>query len=186
MGRRLALVAPFAASAQTNGVPSRIAAQINESNLTTLRGNTHPLARQQYDQGRVDPAMKMERITMAFQRTAAQKADLDALLAAQQNPASSSFHQWLTPAQFGERFGIAQTDLQKVTAWLQAHGLNVVETPDSRNFIVFEGTASQVESAFHLEMHNYATSDTKVLFKFRRAFRTCRFGSRCIRLSWAE
>ncbi len=160
-GGALALIAPFAASAQTNGVPSRIAAQFNESNLTTLRGNTHPLARQQYDQGRVDPAMKMERITMAFQQTAAQKADLDALLAAQQNPASSSFHQWLTPAQFGERFGVAQTDLQKVTAWLQAHGLNVVETPASRNLIVFEGAASQVESAFHLEMHNYATSDRK-------------------------
>jgi subtilase family serine protease len=157
----LALVAPFVASAQTNAVPSRIAAQINESNLTTLRGNTHPLARPQYDQGRVDPATKMERITMAFQRTAAQNADLDALLAAQQNPASPSFHQWLSSAQFGERFGIAQTDLQKVTAWLQARGLNVVETPDSKNFIVFEGTASQVESALHVEMHNYATSDTK-------------------------
>ena len=160
-GGALALISPFAASAQTNAVPARIAAQIRDSNLTTLRGNTHPLARPQYDQGRVDPAMKMERITMAFQPTAAQKADLDALLAAQQNPASPSFHQWLTPAQFGERFGIAQADLQKVTAWLQARGLNVVETPDSRNFIVFEGAASQVESALHVEMHNYATSDTK-------------------------
>ena len=157
----LALIAPLAASAQNNAVPARIASQINESNLTTLRGNTHPLARPQFDQGRVDPALKMERITMMFQRTAAQKADLDALLGAQQNPASASFHQWLTPAQFGERFGIAQTDLQKVTAWLEARGLNVVETPDSKTFVVFEGTAAQVESAFHTEMHTYATSDAK-------------------------
>jgi hypothetical protein len=157
----LALIAPLASFAQSNSVPERIAAQINESSLTTLRGNTHPLARPQFDQGRVDPALKMERITMMFQRTVAQKADLEALLAAQQNPASPSFHRWLTPAQFGERFGIAQTDLQKVTAWLQARGLNVVETPDSKNFIVFEGTAAQVESALHTEMHAYATSDTK-------------------------
>lgn len=157
----LGLIAPFAAHAQTNAVPSRVAAQINERNLTTLRGNTHPLARQQFDRGRVDPSLKMERITMTFQQTAAQKADLVALLADQQNPASPNFHQWLTPAQYGERFGVAQTDLQKVSGWLQARGLNVVETPESRNFIVFEGTATQVESAFHLEVHKYATSDAK-------------------------
>jgi hypothetical protein len=157
----LLLVAPLAVSAQSGAVQPRITAQISESRLMTLQGNMHPLARAQYDQGRVDPSLKVERITMLFQQTAAQKADLDALLAAQQNPTSPSFHQWLTPAQFGDRFGLAQTDLQKVTAWLQAHGLIVVETPESRNFIVFDGTAAQVESAFQVEMHNYATSDRK-------------------------
>ena len=157
----LVLVVPFAASAQTSTVPARLAAQMNEGILTHLSGNAHPLARPQYDQGRVDPSLKLERITMMFQPTAAQKADLDSLLAAQQNPASPSFHQWLTPAQFGARFGIAPADLQKVTAWLEARGLRVVETPDSKNFIVFEGTGAQVESALHVEMHNYATSDAK-------------------------
>ena len=157
----LALLVPFAASAQTSTIPARLAGQINESILTNLPGNTHPLARPQYDQGRMDPSLKMERITMMFQPTAAQKADLDLLLAALQNPTSPSFHQWLTPAQFGGRFGLAPADLQNVTAWLQARGLNVVESPDSKNFIVFEGTAAQVESAFHVEMHNYATSDAK-------------------------
>jgi len=157
----LVLAAPLAASAQSNGVQPRITAQISESRLMTLQGNTHPLARAQYDQGRVDPSLQVERITMLFQVTAAQKADLDALLAAQQNPTSPSFHQWLTPAQFGDRFGVATADLQKVTAWLQGHGLTVVETPESKNFIVFTGTAAQVESAFHVEMRNYATSDRK-------------------------
>ena len=127
----------------------------------TLQGNTHPLARAQYDQGRVDPSLKVERVAMLFQQTAAQKNDLAALLAAQQNPTSPSFHQWLTPAQYGDRFGIAQADLQKVISWLQAHGLIVVETPESKNFVVFEGTAAQVESALHVELHNYATSDRK-------------------------
>jgi hypothetical protein len=157
----LILVAPFAAFAQSIAIPARISAQINDSNLTTLRGNTHPLARPEYDQGRADASLRIERITMLFQLTATQKADLDALLAAQQNPTSPNFHQWLTPAQYGDRFGIVQADLQKVTAWLRAHGLVVVETPQSKNFIVFNGTAAQVESAFHLEIHNYATSDRK-------------------------
>ena len=43
----------------------------------------------------------------------------------------------------------------------QSHGFTVVESPQSRNLIVFNGTAAQVESAFHTEIHNYATSDSK-------------------------
>ncbi len=157
----LTLLAPLAVFAQSNAAPARVTAEISESSLTTLRGNTHPLARPQYDQGRVAPSLKLERMTMLFQQTAAQKSDLEALLAAQQNPTSPSFHQWLTPAQYGQRFGIAQADLDKVTAWLQAHGFAIVETPKSKNFIAFEGTAAQVERAFHVEIHNYATSEHK-------------------------
>src|SRR5580692_1789650 len=33
------------------------------------------------------------------------KDKLEALLDAQQNPASSQYHKWLTPAQFGAQFG---------------------------------------------------------------------------------
>ena len=67
----LALVAPLAALAQTNAVPARITAQINESNLTTLRGNTHPLARPQYDQGAVADSQPMRRMLLLLQRSPA-------------------------------------------------------------------------------------------------------------------
>jgi subtilase family serine protease len=83
------------------------------------------------------------------------------LLAAQQNPTSTSFHQWLTPEQYGDRFGVAQSDVDKVSAWLQSKGFDVVETPASRNQIVFSGTAGQVEAAFHSEIHQYASAGQK-------------------------
>jgi hypothetical protein len=149
------------AAAQNSAVRPRITTRVDDGMLTVLPGNMHPLARAQYDQGKVDPSLKVGRITMMFQPTATQQADLDALLAAQQNPTSASFHQWLTPGQYGARFGIAQADLDMVTAWLLAHGFVVVEAPASRNFIVFDGTAAQVESAFHTEIHNYVVSGRK-------------------------
>lgn len=121
----------------------------------------HPLARPQYDQGKVDPSFQLERITMMFQPTATQQADLDALLASQQNSTSPNFHKWLTPEQYGERFGIVLSDLKKVTAWLQAQGFAIVEVPPSRNSIVFNGTAAQVESALHSEIHNYIANGKK-------------------------
>jgi len=98
---------------------------------------------------------------LSFQPTPAQQADLAALLAAQQNPTSPSFHQWLTPQQYGDRFGIASADMAKVTAWLESKGFVVIESPASRNFIVFNGTATQVGAALHTEIHNYESKGEK-------------------------
>jgi hypothetical protein len=152
------LLVPGFALAQGNVSKPRIAADVDESQRAQLRGNLHPLARPQFDQGKVDPSFKLERITMMLQPTAAQQADLDRLLAAQQNPTSRNFHQWLAPEQYAERFGIAQSDLNKVTAWLQAQGFDIVEISRSRNWIAFNGTGAQVESSFHSEVHNYTTN----------------------------
>ena len=74
---------------------------------------------------------------------------------------SPSFHQWLTPEQYGDRFGITQNDLDKVTAWLQSQGFVIAEVPPSRNLVVFSGTSTQVESALHTEIHNYITNSRK-------------------------
>ncbi len=60
---------PQRAATQTspdNGQAARISARIDESSRVTLRGNTHPLALAQNDQGKVDPAFKLDRITMMF------------------------------------------------------------------------------------------------------------------------
>ncbi|SEB93440.1 Pro-kumamolisin, activation domain [Terriglobus roseus] len=87
--------------------------------------------------------------------TAAQQADLDQLVVDQQTPGSAAYHQWLTPAQYGARFGLADADLSTLTAWLQARGFTVDAVAPSRNFITFSGTASTVESAFAVSMQRY-------------------------------
>ncbi len=122
--------------------------------VTRLPGNTHPLARPEFDQGSVNPSMPM-RVTMNFKMTAAQQAGLDALLAAQQHRGSPEYHRWLTPEQFGSRFGLAQGDIDKVTTWLESEGFAVEGAPASRNMITFSGTAQQVEVALHTEIHRY-------------------------------
>jgi subtilase family serine protease len=94
-------------------------------------------------------------MTLVFNRSAAQQADLDALLAAQQNPASPQFHQWLTPAEFGARFGMADADLAKVENWLQSQGFAVDSVSPSRDRITFSGSAATVASAFSAPLHHY-------------------------------
>lgn len=50
---------------------------------------------------------------------------LDALLAAQQDPASPEYQRWLTPKEFGERFGATPKDLKRVERWLRGDGCRI-------------------------------------------------------------
>ena len=132
----------------------RVVQAVDPSQVTALKGNVHPLARVQFDQGRAEPSMPM-RLTIAFKMSPAQQADLDALLASQQDRGSPDYQRWLTPEQFGSRFGLSQADINKVTAWMEGQGFQVEGVPASRNEITFRGTAQQVEAALHTEMHRY-------------------------------
>ena len=148
-------VAGAMAAAPAQAAQSRIQQSIDNSRTTVLRGNVHPLARPEYDQGAADPAMVLPRIVLNFQPTAAQQADLASLLQQQQDPASPNFHQWLTPEQYADRFGVGAADMAQVVSWLQSQGFQVVEQARSRTYVAFRGTASQAAAALHTQIHLY-------------------------------
>ncbi len=66
------------------------------------------------------------------------------LRAEQQDPRSRQFRQWLTPVEFGARFGQSYETYHALSTWLKTSGLTVTEMP-SRAFIVATGSAAQVE-----------------------------------------
>ena len=80
------------------------------------------------------------------------------MIAAQQDPSSPEYHHWLTPREFGRRFGPSDNDLAALTGWLKAQGFAVEPTPSGRRYLIFSGTSAQVEAAFQTEMHRYAVS----------------------------
>ncbi len=133
----------------------RLTAPIESGLTVPLKGNLHGGARPEFDQGRVDGSMEMHAVSLVFKPSPAQQSDLDQLLAQQQDRMSPNYHMWLTPAQFGDRFGMSKSDISKVVSWLQSQGFTVTRIAPSRNEVFFRGTAAQVESAFHTELHNY-------------------------------
>ena len=137
-------------------IPARIVQAINESKSVALRGNTHPLARAEFDQGLVDPQLPMERMTLLLKRSPEQEAALEAFMARQLDPHSSDFHHWLEPVEFGQLYGPSETDITEVSSWLQNHGFTVDKVSNSRLFIEFSGTAAQVQKAFQTEIHRYS------------------------------
>ena len=149
------MLIPAAAWPQTPLSQSRIVVQVNESALVTLRGNTHPLAQSQFDRGAAPPDFPMARMLLVLKRSDAQEAALEALLDAQQDRNSASYHQWLTPDAFGRQFGPSDQDIQTVASWLLSHGFQVAPISRGRTVIEFSGAAAQVQQAFHTEIHKY-------------------------------
>jgi len=128
---------------------------IDETHLVTLAGNVLPRARTGFDEGAINANTRLDRMLLVLQSSAAQQSALDELVEAQQDPGSPLYQQWLTPAEFGAQFGVDGPGLALVTAWLAAHGFTVEEISAGRRLIVFSGTAAQVSSAFHAELHQY-------------------------------
>jgi len=137
--------------------PNRITSQIDVGRTAAVGGKTLRFAGPSGDIGRVEASFPLTGITLTLERSPAQQADLDQLLAAQQNPRSPHFHQWLTPEQFADRFGASRGDLGQIQQWLRAAGFKVDYTARSRTYLRFSGTAQQVQNAFHTEIHRYST-----------------------------
>ncbi len=144
-----------AQTAQFMPVQPRITRAVDEAQLATLKGNTHPLARAQFDRGAAAPTLALERMLLVLKRSPEQEAALITLLDQQQDKSSPNYHKWLTPEEFGKRFGPADADLQTVTGWLQGHGFQVTQISKGRTVIEFSGTAAMVEEAFHTQIHRY-------------------------------
>ncbi|HEX9121100.1 MAG TPA: S53 family peptidase [Terriglobales bacterium] len=146
------LLLPASLAAQ---VHDRIAQPIQFSESQPVRGSVHPFARTEHDQGEAAGSMMLNRMVMTFSPSAAQQADLDAMLSEQQNPLSPYYHQWFSPAQFADRFALSASDIGKVVDWLQGQGFSVDETARSRSYVAFSGTAAQVAAAFGTPIHHY-------------------------------
>src|SRR5689334_2179769 len=119
-----AILVLIAANLRAQSGP-RIARPIDERRLIRLPGTTHPLTRRARDLGGVPANLSIDRILLQLSSSPEQQAELDHLLTDLYDPASPQFHQWLTPEQFGERFGPAPADVDAVAQWLTIQGFRV-------------------------------------------------------------
>lgn len=147
LGQDLAPVAPAAPR-------PLITSAVDEAQLTPLRGNTHPLARAEFDLGTAPASLPLQRMLLVLKRSPEQEAALGRLMDEQQDKKSPNYHKWLTPEQFGGQFGPTDADIQIIKSWLRSHGFEVKSTK-GRTVLEFSGSASQVQEAFHTSIHKY-------------------------------
>jgi subtilase family serine protease len=136
----------------------RIARAIDESSLVALHGNTHPLAQATYDRGPAPFSMPTNRLLLVLARSTEQEAALQTYLQSVQDANSPTYRRFLTPEEFGESFGVGDSDLQSIQSWLTAHGFTVSRISKSRMTIEFSGSVGQLQSAFHTSLHSYVVN----------------------------
>ena len=149
-------------TAQTKLATPRIAQAIDETNLVTIRRSVPALVRASVDQGVVSDSLVLNRMLLVLQRSPDQETALRSLMDEQQTKNSPNYHAWLTPTQFGQQFGVADADIQKITDWLSQKGFTGVKaTGPGKMFIEFSGTAGAVRTAFHTEIHSLLLNGEK-------------------------
>src|SRR5215472_6355564 len=135
--------------------PARITSVIDNAVRVRIAGSKHPRAQAAFDRGSIDPATPMERMMLVLGASDEQEHQARTLLDSMHTQGSPNFHRWLTPDQFGQKFGASSQDIQQVTGWLQQQGFKVNSVAKSGRWIEFSGNAAQVTAAFQTEMHNY-------------------------------
>ena len=144
------------ALAQTAGgrAQALITQAVNDGSLFRLAGNI-PLAARNAgnDRGSAPDTMPMPHMLLQLRRPAAQEQALTTLIDQLHDPNSPNYHQWLSAEQLGAQFGPAASDIQTITNWLSQHGFTVNAVLANKMAIDFSGTAGQVRTALHTDIH---------------------------------
>ena len=125
---------------------------IDEGRLVTLAGNTRPEAKSQSDLGPVRSDLHLD-MYLQLKRSPEQDLAAERFVESLTDKTSPNFHKWITPAEYGRRFGAASEDIATVSRWLESHGFTVNQVPANNMVIDFSGDAGRVREAFHTEIH---------------------------------
>jgi len=134
----------------------RITQAVDDGVRVTLSRGVSSLVRIAADQGAVPDATPVEQMRLVLTQTDAQKASLDSYLGELQQKSSPNYHKWLTPDQFGARFGAAQADIDTISAWLEQEGFTGISANKAKTTITFSGSAGTVRSAFKTSIHAFS------------------------------
>lgn len=151
-----------ASNAALDGVDTTEAPRVTQTvdnNVVSTLGNTHlSFLASAKPTGAVDDAVPMNHMQFILQRSSLRSSALESLIAAQHDPSSAKFHQWLTPAEFGDTFGVADADINAVKAWLTSQGFTVNGIYPNKTQIDFSGTAGLVRQAFRTQETRYTVN----------------------------
>ncbi|HEX4155619.1 MAG TPA: S53 family peptidase [Acidobacteriaceae bacterium] len=126
----------------------RVAANADFTTRVQLSGHLPGWARAENESAKSVDLSATIPVTVVLRRDAATETAFENLLAAQQDPDSPLYHQWLTPAQVGSMFGVAPADLQAVESWLESEGLRVDRVEPNGVMVDVSGSVAAVSSAF--------------------------------------
>ncbi len=92
------------------------------------------------------------------------QAGLDKFLQDVYDPASPSYHHYLSVKDFTESYGPAKADYEAVRAFAKANGMTESMVHPNRLVISVDATVAEIRKAFHVNIHTYAHPTEKRTF----------------------
>jgi len=127
----------------------------------TITGNTPGFTKKATDQGAVDPSTV---ISVTAWLKLHNENKLDSLAQSVSQKGSSSYHRWITQAQFNSTYAPKAQEVKAVQNFLQAHGLTLLTVAENNMYVKVQGTVGQIEKA---SMYRSTTSVLTGMFTWR-------------------
>ncbi len=126
------------------------------TSLSTLANNTPGFVKVASDLGPADPSQS---INVTLSLASKDRAGLDQFVNDVRTPGTGSYHQFLTHAEFTQRFGATSDSVNAVKKFAAAHGLQVTSVAANQLSVSLRGSVAAVQSAFAVQIHNYKKSN---------------------------
>src|SRR5690349_9888091 len=129
-----------------SGTSSSLAAKTGQR---ILSGHVPKVTANLRAQGRLAPA---EELHLAIGLPLRDEQGLADFLTQLYDPASTNFHQFLTPEEFTSRFGPTEADYEAIKDFASTNGLTVRAAYKNRLLLDVGGDATSIEKAFQVKM----------------------------------
>lgn len=103
----------------------------------------------------VSRMLKEQKMNLTLILNLPDQAKLNTFIDELHNENSSNYHKWVSPQEFGKRFGLEEARYQSLVDWLKSEGFDVTHTWPNRLAIDFQGDVENVEKVFNVELNSY-------------------------------
>jgi subtilase family serine protease len=148
---------PAIAGLNTAEMP-RVTQTVDNAVVSVLANSHLKIVSSTKPAGSVADSLPMNHMQLILQRSALRTSALESMITAQHDPSSPKFQKWVTPAEFGATFGVADADIAAVKSWLTSQGFTVNGVYPNKMQIDFSGTAGLVRQAFHTQENHYTVN----------------------------
>ncbi len=118
----------------------------------SIPNNTPGFIAKATDLGAVDP---QSQITVNVWLKLHNQQQLDSLTESQKQKGNASYHKWITQDQFNAAYAPTAQEIKSVSNSLTAKNLSVVAVAENNLYVKVQGSAADVQKAFHVRLHNY-------------------------------
>lgn len=103
----------------------------------------------------VAPMLETKELELTLALNVADSTKLNEFIVSLHDETSTNYHKWITPNEFGERFGRSKDEYQSMVDWLKAEGFTIKRTWPNRLAIDFTGTIANIERTFQVGINKY-------------------------------